>query len=277
MSDEDLQYQLNLLRVCLNIDNYNFSKLRNNHLELDVKKLVRESIFNVPRPYALTLQKDSSGNYIYGESNLGLYEGKLGLLLSYDELEEIFDLKVIEQEIINSKDIGLINGYASLLLYKNLNNSLNKDDYLLHDIDFTEFDIIDGLGGLILQSYLIFLKKPELVDVVELKKLGEIFLELTKNQEQFKVGFAHGFTGIKVIYKICYLVNQILSVSLNFICHRRFRISSMDTVYDWHYNLFFVNIYIAQLVFSKVTDFFLSICDDSRTSIECKLTFSKID
>lgn len=89
---------------------------------------------------------------------MGLYEGKLGLLLSYDELEEIFDLKVIEQEIINSKDIGLINGYASLLLYKNLNNSLNKDDYLLHDIDFTEFDIIDGLGGLILQSYLIFLK-----------------------------------------------------------------------------------------------------------------------
>ncbi|MBM7180780.1 type 2 lantipeptide synthetase LanM family protein [Streptococcus suis] len=206
MSDEDLQYQLNLLRVCLNIDNYNFSKLRNNHLELDVKKLVRESIFNVTRPYALTLQKDSSGNYIYGESNLGLYEGKLGLLLSYDELEEIFDLKVIEQEIINSKDIGLINGYASLLLYKNLNNSLNKDDYLLHDIDFTEFDIIDGLGGLILQSYLIFLKKPELVDVVELKKLGEIFLELTKNQEQFKVGFAHGFTGIKVIYKICSLI-----------------------------------------------------------------------
>ncbi|WP_159780100.1 MULTISPECIES: DUF4135 domain-containing protein [Streptococcus] len=206
MSEADLQYQLNLLRVSLNIDNYNFSQVRNNHLEADVKKLVRESIFSDTPPYALTLQKDPNGNYIYGESNLGLYEGKLGLLLSYDELEEIFDLKVIEQQIINSKDVGLIDGYASLLLYKNLSNSPIKEDDIIPNLDFTEFDIIDGVGGLILQKYLIFLKNPKFVDIVELKKLGEVFLELTKDQEQFKVGFAHGFTGIKVIYKICSLV-----------------------------------------------------------------------
>ncbi|MFU2164322.1 DUF4135 domain-containing protein [Streptococcus pluranimalium] len=207
MSDEDLQYQLNLLRVSLNIGDYNFSKVRNNHFESDIKKLLRESIFNDTSPYALTLQKDSAGNYIYGESNLGLYEGKLGLLLSYDELEEIFDLKDIEQQIINSKDIGLIDGYASLLLYKNLSNSPIKEDDIIPNLDFTEFDIIDGVGGLILQSYLIFLKNQKFLDIVELKKLGEVFLELTKDQEQFKVGFAHGFTGIKVIYKICSLIS----------------------------------------------------------------------
>jgi len=129
LSEEDLLFQIELISVSLNINNHNFNYNKS------ILRLIEEAIHVINgKLLVLTLQKDWQGNYIYGNIKDGLYEGALGLLLAESQFSSYFSYQEIEKNILDSKDIGLINGYSSIILYNYYVSNLEKEVYFLEDI-----------------------------------------------------------------------------------------------------------------------------------------------
>lgn len=208
LSEEDLLFQKELICVSLNINDHNFKKI-DIQLSNNIKDIVFKSIYNISdKKVILTLQKDWQGNYIYDCIKNGLYEGKIGLLLSDQELGKYFVYESIEKEIIKYKDIGLINGFSSLLLYHAYNSTLpyTTSIYPYPITDISQYDIIDGIAGYILLQYKIYKndesleRKSHLINSIKQFVEGDIVEE--------KYGFAHGISGIKIIYMIGFLLTK---------------------------------------------------------------------
>lgn len=200
-SDDDLKFQLILLRTSLNIDDDNFEVIGKENFRGKLKDLIKSSIYGTD---IFTLQKDWCGNYIYGESNLGLYEGKLGIILSDNYFSDIFDVSSIRREILFSRDISFIDGRASLDVFDIINNDSILSPVSV-EISNKYLDLIEGISGVILARYKFYCQKlPE--NISELEQLMRQFMRLYKNSSELKNGFAHGISGIKIIFYIAYQI-----------------------------------------------------------------------
>ncbi|EOU1992381.1 DUF4135 domain-containing protein [Clostridium perfringens] len=203
LSEEDLFFQIELISVSLNINNHNFKKINFNYNK-PILRLIEESIHVINgKLLVLTLQKDWQGNYIYGNIKDGLYEGALGLILAESKFNSYFSYQKIEKNILDSKDIGLINGYSSIILYNYYVSNLEKEVYFLEDIIFTQYDVIDGLAGYILLVYRKYIINKEELLLDYILKLIEKFMMFSIVNEE-KIGFAHGLSGLKIIYIIAF-------------------------------------------------------------------------
>lgn len=208
LSDEDLIFQKELIWISLNINNHNFKKIDIN-ITNSIKNIVCESIYNIgSEKVLLTLQKDWHGNYFYGCIKDGLYEGKLGLLLSDESLEKYFVYKNLEKSIVDSKDIGLINGFSSLLLYNEYKSKVFNTAmiYPYPMSNVKQYDIIDGIAGYILLQYKMYQHNGNL----ELKNHLISSIEWFANSYivEEKNGFAHGMSGVKIVYMIAFLLTN---------------------------------------------------------------------
>ncbi|QTJ49850.1 DUF4135 domain-containing protein [Dolosigranulum pigrum] len=205
-SEEDLSFQLDLLRVAFNIDNYNFTRLQMSHLKESVNDLIHESIYDET---ILTIQKDPKGNYVYNAIGLGVYEGQLGLWLTDKCFHRHISYDDVIRDIINSKDIGGINGYASLCVCQRL-LGLPLSNVMIDETKIAQIDVIDGLAGLILVLYSDYRESPSKSKLTQLINLLELFEKNYNVDEINCLGFAHGISGIKIIF---YIMSQLLDTT----------------------------------------------------------------
>lgn len=205
-SEADLSFQLDLLRVSFNIDNCNFKRLQTSHLKESVNDLIRESIYT---ENILTIQKDPQGNYVYNDIGLGVYEGQLGLWLTDKCFHRYISYDDVKRDIVNSKDIGGINGYASLCVCQRL-LGLPLSNVMIDETKIAQIDVIDGLAGLILVLYSDYRDSPSKSKLTQLINLLELFEKNYNVDEINRLGFAHGISGIKIIF---YIMSQLLDTT----------------------------------------------------------------
>lgn len=210
-SNEDLNFQLELISTAFNIANHNFSTLHRNNMYSSIKKWIAESCM-----YGryFTLQKDWCGNYIYDEMHNGLYEGLLGLSLADEEFYSSTNNKNVLNSLKNTPDLSFIDGRASFEIFCRIFNNPQKP------LDFEckklkNVDLIEGVGGFILSRYYYYLEHKEEM-TKELHHLLNLFFTQASGLKQLRYGFAHGISGMKIIYYLGYIFLD------NYSCFERF-------------------------------------------------------
>lgn len=221
MCKKDLEFQIEMIKISLNVNDFNYTIFSEKQTDLQLNKVISESIYqDSQNTFVMTMQKDWQGNYIFSKAKNGVYEGILGLLIADDGLENYFSVPETIKSIYDTNDIGMINGYSSVLMY-----FLYKEKYeplLYFDLKqkIRQYDVIDGYMGYVILMYNYLLK---LESENEQKKCRAQIINIIKNVDSSEcitcdnLGFAHGISGVKIFMYIAYRLTGEISYFNNYL------------------------------------------------------------
>ncbi|NFN86353.1 type 2 lantipeptide synthetase LanM [Clostridium sporogenes] len=230
MDSKEKNFQLNLIEIAFNIKGYNFITIHSDksNIEKEIHYMREESKYYGKY---ISLQKNWQGHYRYDFMNLGIYEGEVGLtFLDYGDRQlDLDNKKVLDKlfiKIFNDGDFGYLNGLSSInFLLANTNwfnqrelnyysrkitSLINKNKQDIPKELENNYDFIDGMSGLIITLYLLYLKKNKDLYKSTNKEIKKSILKIgmhlvcsiKNNEVKCSGGLAHGELGIIVALQI---------------------------------------------------------------------------